>query len=133
MRFVHAFAATALLFAVGGAFAASQTPEQKLAKVVEGRVAGTPVHCIYLPSVRDTQIIHGTAIVYDAGSTIYVNHPANGAKTLRESDVLVTKSHGTELCNVDIVRLVDSGSHSPRGFVHLGDFVPYKKVRTSAR
>jgi hypothetical protein len=127
MRLFKILAASTLLLAGAGAgIAASQTGEARLAKILAGRVAGKPVHCIYLPQIRDTRIITGTAIVYDAGHTIYVNRPA-GARTLSSGDVMVTKPTSSQLCNVDIVRIMDQGTHFPRGFVNLGDFVPYRK------
>lgn len=48
-------------------------PEQQLARILQGRVAGKPVNCVDLQNIRSTQIIDRTAIVYGAGSTIYVN------------------------------------------------------------
>lgn len=103
-------------------------PEEKLAKLLEGRVAGEPQDCIYLPRIRSSEIIDGTAIVYDAGSTIYVNRPRNGADTLDDDDIMVTDTHGSSLCRIDIVRLHDRTSFFYDGFVGLGDFVPYKRV-----
>ena len=102
--------------------------EAKLAKLLEGRVAGEPQDCIYLPRVRSSRIISGTAIVYDAGSTIYVNRPRNGAYTLDDDDIMVTDVHGSTLCSIDIVRLHDRSSFFYDGFVGLDEFVPYKKV-----
>lgn len=128
MRLFNILAASALILAGGGtALAGPPKGEARLAKMLAGRVPGKPVHCIYLPSIRDTQIISGTAIVYDAGRTIYVNRPAGGARELSSGDVMLTKPTNSELCNVDIVRLFDQGTHFPRGFVNLGDFVPYHK------
>ena len=103
-------------------------PEEKLAKLLEGRVAGEPQDCIYLPRIRSSEIIDGTAIVYDAGSTIYVNRPRNGAYTLDDDDIMVTDVHGSTLCSIDIVRLHDRTSFFYDGFVGLGDVVPYKRV-----
>jgi hypothetical protein len=103
-------------------------PEAKLAKILAGRDAGEPVHCIHTPSIRKVQIIEKTAIVYDAGNVIYVNRPASGASSLRNDDVLVTKLTIPQLCNVDIVHLRDRGLGFPTGTVGLGDFVPYRKV-----
>ena len=128
MRLFKILAASALI--VAGAAPALARPangEARLAKILAGRVPGKPQHCIYLPSISDTRIIDGTAIVYDAGRTIYVNRPVAGARTLSSGDVMLTKPTNSELCNVDIVRMFDQGSHFERGFVNLGDFVPYKK------
>ena len=103
-------------------------PEEKLARLLEGRVAGEPQDCIYLPRIRSSEIIDGTAIVYDAGSTIYVNRPDSGASTLDDDDIMVTDVHGSSLCRIDIVRLHDRSRFFYDGFVGLGDFVPYTKL-----
>ena len=102
--------------------------EAKLAKLLEGRVAGEPQDCVYLPRIRGSRIIDRTAIVYDAGSTIYVNRPDSGASTLDDDDIMVTDVHGSSLCRIDIVRLHDRSSFFYDGFVGLGDFVPYTKL-----
>lgn len=108
------------------------TPEQRLEKRLEGRVAGEPVSCIYLPAVRDTTVYDKTAIVYNAGGTLYVNRPDNGASSLDSDDVMVTELHGSQLCDVDTVRMHDQSSHFYSGTVFLGKFVPYRKVETAA-
>ena len=107
------------------------TGEARLAKLLEGRVAGQPVSCIYMPRVRDTRIIEKTAIVYDAGNTIYVNRPESGANSLDRDDVMVTRMTSSSLCNVDMVQLRDRTNWFYNGFVGLGEFVPYTKVRTA--
>ena len=69
-----ALAATALV-AGGGAVSAKPklTPEQRLEKLLDGRVAGKPTTCISMSDTRDMEIIDGVAVVYHAGSTLYVN------------------------------------------------------------
>ena len=103
-------------------------PEAKLAKLLDGRVAGEPRDCIFLPSIRGSRIIDKTAIVYDAGRTLWVNRPRSGAESLDDDDILVTNLHGSSLCSIDIVQLQDRYSNFYSGFVGLGEFVPYKKV-----
>ena len=105
-------------------------PEEKLAKLLDGRVAGEPQDCIYLPSIRSSRIIDRTAIVYDAGRTLWVNRPRSGASSLNDDDILVTDLHGSgsQLCSIDIIRLHDRTSFFYSGFVGLGEFVPYRKV-----
>ena len=102
-------------------------PEARLAQAVEGRVAGAPVDCINLRHIRSTQIIDDTAIVYDAGSTIYVNRPRAGRESLDRWDTLVTTLHASRLCSIDVVQLYDSSSRMQTGLIFLGDFVPYRK------
>jgi hypothetical protein len=113
--------------AIGSVSAARRTPDERLAQAITGRVAGAPVDCIYLRDIRSSQIIDGKAIVYDTGRTLYVNSPDSGATSLRSSDVLVTDTHSSQLCSIDIVRLYDSSSRFFTGSVGLGKFVPYTK------
>lgn len=123
-------AAAAIAATIAGS-AASAAPrlsgEQQLAKELAGRVAGEPVSCINSSQIRSTKIIDDTAIVYDAGQTIYVNRPRH-PQWLDSHDVMVTRSHSAQLCNVDIVHLYDSAMMSPSGSVGLGEFVPYRKA-----
>lgn len=102
------------------------TPQQQLDKLLEGRVAGEPVHCIPSHQTRDMRVLDKTAIVYGWGTTIYVNVPKN-AEDLDDDDIMVTRTHGSQLCDLDIVHTVDRTGHFPTGFVSLGQFVPYKK------
>ncbi|MFL9841267.1 hypothetical protein ABS767_09855 [Sphingomonas sp. ST-64] len=107
--------------------------EAELAKMLEGRVAGKPVKCLPTYSMDNSTIIDRTAIVYRSGSKLYVNRPRSGAGSLDDDDILLTKLYGSQLCNIDKVDLLDRTSRMWNGFVVLGDFVPYEKVRTSAR
>ena len=103
------------------------TPQQKLDKMLEGRVAGKPVSCIDTYINRDSTVIDKTAIVYGSGRTIYVNRPKY-PESLRSDDVLVTRLSSTRLCSVDVVNLHERSGGWSRGFVGLGEFVPYTKV-----
>jgi len=103
--------------------------EAKLAKSLEGRVAGKPVRCLNLRDIRSSEIIDGTAIVYRTGANrLYVNRPTSGRESLDNDDILVTRTFGSQLCSIDTVQLIDRTSRFYRGFVGLGDFVPYTKV-----
>ena len=57
-----------------------------------------------------------------------MNRPA-GAETLDDHDILVTRIFGSQLCDNDVVRLLDRGSRMESGAVFLGEFVPYRKVK----
>jgi hypothetical protein len=137
MRNIIALAACAALAST--AVAAPPAPrvnakgEARLAKIVDGWTAGTPVNCVMLGNVRDTEIIDGTAIVYKtSGKRLYVNRPS-GSSSLRSDDILVTRTFGSQLCSIDSVRLIDRLSRFPRGFVSLGKFVPYTKGPAAQR
>src|SRR5688500_19930746 len=71
--------------------------ERQLAQALDGRVAGEPVDCIDLHRIRSSRIINRTAIVYDAGGTLYVNRPRAGASSLRDWDVMRSEEHTSEL------------------------------------
>ena len=130
MRNLLHIAAGAALLVSGAALAAPKVhPEARLALALEGRVAGKPVDCINLRNVRSTQIIDNTAILYEAGGSLYVNRPRAGRESLDRWDTLVTRLHNSRLCSIDVVRLYDSSSRMETGFVFLGDFVPYRKPK----
>ncbi|MET0309643.1 MAG: hypothetical protein ABW023_13130 [Sphingomonas sp.] len=115
--------------AVPASAADQKTPQQQLDKLLEGRVAGKPTNCISLTSASSSQVVDGKAIVYRVGGTLYVNEPRSGADSLDSDDILVTKTYGSNLCSIDTINLVDRTSRFPRGFVILGDFVPYTKPK----
>lgn len=99
--------------------------EAKLAKMLEGRVAGDPQSCIRTFAVRDFDIIDETALVYRIGRTLYVNVPRNAA-SLDDDDGIRTRTHGTRLCRTDIVTTFDRHHQFYTGNVQLGQFVPYR-------
>lgn len=119
--------ATALLAAPSVQARDRMSGEEKLARILEGREAGKPVNCISLSASRNARVIDKTAIVYDAGSVLYVNRPAH-ANSLDADDVMVTKPHAGQLCRLDTVRMRDRSSFFFTGFVGLEQFVPYRKV-----
>lgn len=121
MNYRSALAAAALMLV------AARSPEDKLAKALEGRVAGQPVDCINQRDIRSTQIIDRVGILYDVGRTMYLNRPRSGANFLDWDDILVTRTTTSQLCSLDLVRLVDRGSHTPGPMIGLGKFVPYMR------
>jgi hypothetical protein len=74
-------------------------------------------------------VIKNSAIIYDSGSTLYVNRPRAGAQSLDEQDILLTRTFSSQLCSGDVVEVIDGSSGMLRGLVFLGDFVPYKRTR----
>ncbi|MFO1254862.1 MAG: hypothetical protein U1E37_04255 [Sphingomonadaceae bacterium] len=108
------------------------TPQQELAKLLEGREPGKPTHCLSSVDTREMRVLDKTAIVYGWGNTIWVNVPRN-VEDLDDDDIMVTKTSGGQLCNLDIVHTVDRTSHMTTGFINLGDFVPYRRVAKVAK
>ena len=98
-----AFAIAAL--ASGVPAAANKSGEAKLAKMLEGRVAGKPVRCLDSSQRRNMEVVDRTALVFRDGSTLYVNRPS-GVQLLTWSDVPVFKVFGDQVCKNDIVHLL---------------------------
>lgn len=103
--------------------------EKKLAKLLKGRVAGEPKSCIRDRPVRSFQVIDDTAIVYKIGRTVWVNYTRN-PETLDNSDTLVFRRFGSQICRSDIVTTVDRFSGFYTGNIFLTDFVPYRMAET---
>lgn len=129
MRSILACLAATALIAPAVQAAPAKTTEERLAKALDGRVAGEPVDCIYQHEIRSSQIFDRTAILYElTDGTYYLNRPEGGARSLSRNDVLVTDTHSPRLCSIDIVKLYDSSHWMQNGVVNLGKFVPYKKI-----
>ena len=124
-----ALAALACAALPAAASAKRPSPEAELARVTEGRVEGEPVTCLNNLRFTSTRIIDGTAIVYEAGNTVWVNRPRGGARGLDRWDVLVTRQYSSQLCSGDVVRLYDTSARIETGAVFLGEFVPYRRAR----
>jgi hypothetical protein len=128
-KLIAALTAGLAVTAVPTAAAQRLAPEAQLARALEGRVAGEPVSCINLRTVRESTVINSTAILYRDGGTIYVNRPRAGADSLNQWDAQVQRPFNNRLCSVDTVQMVDLSSGAMTGIVFLGDFVPYRRVR----
>ena len=103
--------------------------EAELARALEGCVAGEPVDCLNLHSIRSSRTICGTALLYEVGGVIYVNRPRSGADQLDGWSAQINRSTTNSLCSVDTLELVDPTTGMFRGVVFLDEFVPYRRVR----
>lgn len=139
MRTISVMLAGAALLAAGASHAESdgkvdsraEKAQAKLEKRLEGRVAGKPVDCLMMRSVRSSTVYNKTAIIYEAGNTLYLNVPRIGATSLDDDDILTLRTTQAQICSLDVVHLVDRTSYIQRGFVSLGEFVPYTKVKVA--
>lgn len=132
MRKFATLIAGSLLLGGGAALADPPDREAELERALAGRVAEAPVDCIDMRRVRNTRIINGTAILYNAGNIIYVNRPDNGAESMRSWDQMRTHQFMSRLCSIDTVQMFDPNVNTLKGVVFLGEFVPYRRVRTSS-
>jgi hypothetical protein len=127
--FVTLLAGAALALTGAAATAKASLAEQgeaKLARMLEGRVAGEPVNCVSALRSNRIEVIEHVGIVYDAGNTIYVARAAD-PRSLGRFDVPVIDRFGSQLCSTDTIRTVDRASGHFTGVVFLEDFVPYTR------
>lgn len=105
--------------------------EARLAELIAGKTAGTPITC--LPSYRsgDMVVIDENTIVFRQGaSRVYVNRLQGGCNGLdRGWYALVTRTTGSSgLCRGDIAHVQDLANGFTVGSCAIGDFVPYTKA-----
>ena len=124
-------AIAALTVAAAPAFAKPRlSQEDQLTKALAGRVPGPPVDCIQQRDIDSTRIFDRTAVLYEMrGGTYYLNRPKGGAESLNWDKILVTDTHSSQLCSIDVVKLYDRGARMQIGFLNLDKFVPYTKLR----
>lgn len=128
---ILAGAALALTATSVSAETAVEKGEAKLAKMLEGRVAGEPASCISAPRSTRLEVIDYVGVIYDAGHTIYVARPSN-PRSLGRSDVLIIKRRSSRLCRQDVTHTIDRNLGHVSSAVFLGDFVPYTRGEKSA-
>ena len=100
--------------------------QARLARMIEGRVAGEPRSCITVFDMGRLQIVDRTAVVYESGDTVWVSRPTNPT-SLDTRDIVVIRRSGSQLCKHDVIRMVDRTGHFTTGVVFLEDFVPYRR------
>ncbi|MBS1239693.1 MAG: hypothetical protein H6R45_399, partial [Proteobacteria bacterium] len=96
-----------------------------------GRVAGEPASCISTSRSDRLKVIDETAIVYDAGDTIWVNRTKNPGDLDWNDTLVINRLSTQQLCRLDQVTTIDQGSGFFSGVVFLEDFVPNKKADSS--
>lgn len=130
-------AATLALAATGSAQATESTVieteeltegEQRLAEMLEGRVAGEPQNCIRHRLNDRLTVIDETAYVYGRGRTIYVQRTTNPERIDRH-DTLVSRRFGaSQICRQDITNTIDPVNGFFTGAVFFEEFIPYTRV-----
>ncbi len=111
--------------------ARSPRAAQELADALAGRVAGPPQRCITTYRTTKVTPIDDFTILYDQGSTIYVQNPRGGCPGVGSgSDILVTRQTTNQLCDGEIAQTVDLTSRIERGGCVFGPFVPYTRPRS---
>jgi hypothetical protein len=118
----------ASIFLSLGAFAgAAQAAPSLPDKLLAGRTAGPPVHCIDRNRVFDTQTYDDGSIFYRMGAkNDYLQRPRNCSQ-LNSNRSYTVVSTTSQLCEGDIMNVFDPTTRSPYGACIFDDFVPYSK------
>ena len=92
--------------------------EEKLAKLLDGRVAGEPQSCIRTLGSRNLSQIDGTALTYRDGDTVWVNYTRNPERRFEfelgvdaEDDPIAAISTGGQTALSTLFRLKASHIH----------------------
>lgn len=103
--------------------------EKRLARLLEGRVAGEPQACIRNLPTDQMRTIDKTAYVFGRGNTIYVQRTTR-PKNIDDRDTLVTRRFGggQQLCRQDLATTIDPVTLFFSGAVLFEDFIPYTRV-----
>lgn len=107
---------------------AKQSGEEKLSRILSGRVAEHPVRCIKQSKVTNVQVVDRTAIVYGSGTVVYVNRTA-APRDIRSSYTMVYRNRSGDLCRLDTIYLVDQGTRARAGLISLDNFVPWRRIK----
>ena len=129
-------AATGILLATGcstGPVEQTRSPAatKELADALAGRVAGAPQRCISNFPNTHVHVIDDWTIIYDEGSTIYVQNPRGGCPGIAHRNrTLVARQVGTsQMCDGDINEAVDLRTGIGGGPCVFGPFIPYRKTK----
>ena len=135
MMKTFAFATAALGLLAAPTVMADETEEMtkgeaKLAKMLEGRVAGEPSSCITMIGSRALTRIDETALVYKSGNTVWVNYTKTPDAIDNDDYLVIRKFSGSQLCRSDQVTTRDRFSNMFSGVIFLDDFIPYRVPET---
>lgn len=131
MRLLLIVPALALAATAMAASAPVKKSEARLAKALDGRIAGKPQKCVPTSLVDGPDIIDSRTILYRQGAgRVWRNDLPDACPFLRTDRILVVELFGSEMCRNDLVSVIDRGGLSmPIGKCRLGDFTPYDKPK----
>jgi hypothetical protein len=105
--------------------ARDEAPDPGIAKALAGKIAGKPRSCISLMDARSSTTYRDAILYRVSGRLTYVNDLGK-CPYLRNDNILVTNTIGSQLCRGDIVNMIDRASRFPSGSCSFSDFVPYE-------
>lgn len=94
-------------------------------RLLAGHATGPGVRCLRLRSITGQTIIPPNTIIFNVGSRIY-RSDVGPACPLDRNRAIVTRSVGSEQCEGDLFRVVDTLSRIDWGSCTFGRFVPWE-------
>jgi hypothetical protein len=95
------------------------------------RAVGEPVNCVNIRNIRSTNIVDNSTIDFKmAGGKVYRNSLPYSCPSLKSEDRFSYRTSLSQLCNVDIVRVLHSygGNLQEGAGCGLGKFQPVEKI-----
>lgn len=130
LLFAVSLAALTTACVVGEPVDLSPEDQGELSAALRGRVAGPPLNCVPQRNLRGSRSIGEGAILFQGNNGMaYVNRPRSGCPIITQSKALITQTPSTQLCQGDIVNVVDPVANFSFGSCALGEFIPYRRVR----
>ena len=112
-------------------YAAAQAAQEQadFQRALAGRVpSGPPQLCLPPGPTYGSRNVSENTIIFERGSTYYVNHPPGGCTGLgNPAYALVTRSVGTGPCRGALAEVTDLQTHTFIGACSLGEFIPYRR------
>jgi len=93
-------------------------------------VSGPPEQCVSLSRIDHTEVVDNQNILFHMrGGKIYRNHLPYTCSGLKISNTFMYRTSLNQLCNVDIITVLDNigFGYSPRNSCGLGHFYPVTK------
>jgi Family of unknown function (DUF6491) len=99
-----------------------------LEKNLAGKQAGEPVNCVSTLQNNDAIKVSDDIILYRVSSRlVYRNDLRSSCPGLaRDTDIMVTRVTGSQICSGDIIHLVDRSSGIGGAACSYGKFTPYR-------
>jgi len=107
--------------------AASESGENAAEDVLAEVAFGDPVDCVNSQRIRRTDVLSDREVLFFMyGSEVYLNKLPHRCSGLRIADAFSYEVRGSQLCHIDLIRVVDSFGRGLRSGIAcgLGKFLP---------
>lgn len=105
--------------------------ETRLARLLDGKVAGRTMACINQRDAMDQRIIDERTIVYRVGrGRLYRNDIPGGCPRLDSRSTLIRRTTSPSICSGEIFEVRDAALGTSYGSCTFGEFTEYRRAGT---